>query len=185
MFAGEGAPCARRCYPYGAGALPAILDGFSRGSEAVRQLPESRVERRREPRAPRAFAFWVRPVGSHNRVSAWMLDVSTRGAAFLTAAEEAPRVGERIELEEMLTTDRMVREGADALPGHARVVRHDPSEGITQRVAVQFEADAQEPLGGGREKLVAASLPLARAAAVPPPLPLAPSRIVLPCPPRA
>jgi hypothetical protein len=72
-----------------------------------------------------------------------MLDVSTRGAAFLTAAPESPPVGARIELLEMQTPDRVVREGAGPLPRFARVLRHDEANGVTQRVAVQFEADAR------------------------------------------
>jgi hypothetical protein len=101
------------------------------------------LERRSEPRYPKAFAFWVRPLGTMQRTSAWMLDMSTRGAAFLTATDEAPLVGARIEFIEMQTPDRMVREDAGPLPRFARVLRHDGASGLTRRVAVQFEADAR------------------------------------------
>jgi hypothetical protein len=77
------------------------------------------------------------------RTSAWMLDMSTRGAAFLTATAAAPSVETRIELIEMQTPDRMVREDAGPLPRFARVVRHDDASGLTRRIAVQFEADTR------------------------------------------
>lgn len=69
--------------------------------------------------------------------------MSTRGAAFLTATDEAPLVGARIEFIEMQTPDRMVREDAGPLPRFARVLRHDGASGLTRRIAVQFEADTR------------------------------------------
>lgn len=101
------------------------------------------VERRSEPRYPKAFAFWIRPTGALQRTSAWMLDLSTRGAAFLAPAAEVPALGARIELIEMLSPDRLVREGAGPLPPFARVLRHDDAQGVTRRVAVRFETDAR------------------------------------------
>lgn len=107
------------------------------------QRPSTWVERRSEPRYPKAFAFWIRPLGALQRTSAWMLDLSTRGAAFLAPAAEVPAVGARIELIEMLSPDRLVREGAGPLPPFARVLRHDDAQGVTRRVAVRFETDAR------------------------------------------
>lgn len=110
------------------------------------QEANNRPERRRHPRQPQAFAFWIRPEHSDGRISAWMLDVSAEGAAFLTSAGKAPAVGERVELIEMLTRDRTVREAACPLPAYARVTRHDDSDGVVRRVAARFEADQPAPL---------------------------------------
>ncbi len=108
-------------------------------SRSLRYIGAPR-ERRREPRQPKAFAFWIcRPDG--RRHSAWMLDMAPSGAAFLVAADEAPPVGERIEFVEMQTTDRLVRDDAAPLPRGGRVLRHDPGDGLTRRVAVRLEAD--------------------------------------------
>ncbi|MCK4343586.1 MAG: PilZ domain-containing protein [Phycisphaerae bacterium] len=147
----------------------------------MRQHSPIQAERRRDPRQPQAFAFWIRPVSSPNRVSAWMLDVAAGGAAFLTAIDEAPPVGERVELLEMHTTDRMVREGAAPLPPFARVVRHDDSDGITRRVAVRFEADDEEPLEDIERKTTTACAPRCRVVpSLPPLVELEPgSRLVL------
>jgi len=109
----------------------------------VEQRVAVETERRRDPRIPRAFAFWLRPEHAARRVSGWMLDVSAGGAAFLTAAGEAPPVGVRVELSEMPTGDRVVREDAQPLPRFARVLRHDEPVGVTRRVAVRFEADVE------------------------------------------
>ncbi len=127
------------------------------------------IERRREPRVPKAFAFWVRRAGSEHRVSAWMLDMSNGGAAFLTGADETPPVGQRLELMEMQTVDRVVREDAQPLPAFARVLRHDGLEGATRRVAVRFESDEQTPLRRREEQTVVVSRPRWRVAPPPPP----------------
>lgn len=138
----------------------------------MRQRSWSGDERRREPRQPRAFAFWVRPLGQRRRISAWMLDMAPGGAAFLTAADEAPRIGQRVALVEMATADRLVREDAAPLPRRARVLRHDEGAGVTRRVAVRFEADARAPRRSARRGTVAAAR--SAPAAVPPgPGPLA------------
>lgn len=104
------------------------------------------TERRTDPRRPQAFAFWIRPAQGRSRTSAWMLNISAGGAAFLSPAANAPPVGQRIALAEMQTQDRLVREEAAPLPMFARVLRHDDSGGVTQRLAIRFEADEWEPL---------------------------------------
>lgn len=126
------------------------------------------VDRRKDPRHPAAFAFWIRNPRNDHRTSAWMLDISAGGAAFLTPAEETPPVGRRLELSEMSTIDRLVRDDAGPLPRYARVVRHDSSRGVTQRVAVRFEVDVRAPLtvAEQREVTAARSEP-----AIPPALP--------------
>lgn len=103
-------------------------------------------ERRRDPRLPQAFAFWIRRPVAEGRTSAWMLDMSAGGAAFLVGAEDAPLPGERVELTEMLAYDQDVREAPPAFPQFARVVRVDPTAGITRKVAIQFEAGTDLPL---------------------------------------
>jgi len=101
------------------------------------------ADRRREPRDPAAFAFWYEPAGGGLSRSGWMLDISEKGASFLAATTKAPRWGTRIRLKEMYSRDRLVRERTPTLPDTARVVRVEPPDGTTRRVAVQF--DAQPP----------------------------------------
>jgi hypothetical protein len=97
-----------------------------------------------------------------------MLDESTGGAAFLTAATEIPPLGARVELSEMPTNDRMVREGAGPLPQFARVIRHDAGDGLTRRVAVRFEADTSVRIGVPQQRTTTAAR---KAVAPTPPLP--------------
>jgi c-di-GMP-binding flagellar brake protein YcgR len=143
----------------------------------VRQPDEHFTERRRDPRQTKAFAFWIRPAGTQQRISAWMLDISAGGAAFLTAAAETPPVGQRLELVEMQTMDRMVREDAQPLPAYARVLRHDPVEGETRRVAVRFETDQQAPLARCERQTVVVSRSRPRMAPPPPPIAIPPLRM--------
>ena len=135
----------------------------------MRQPEPASIERRREPREPRGFAFWFRSDCDAERSSAWMLDVSTEGAALLTAVAQAPPVGQRIELLEMRAHDRLVREGSTPPARFARVLRHDEVVGITRRVAIRFESDVDTPLARPDQHLVSASLDRARVA---PSLPL-------------
>lgn len=137
----------------------------------MRQPEPSPVERRREPRAPKAFAFWFRAECSATRTSAWMLDVSTEGAAILTAAAEVPPVGQRVELLEMPARDRLVREDSAPPARFARVLRHDDVEGLTRRVALKFESDVRTPRTQPDQRLASASLDRSRVAPPPPPTP--------------
>ena len=131
-------------------------------------------DRRSDPRQPMAFAFWIRPVGSAARHSAWLLDVSAGGAACLVPADQVPAVGRRVEFVEMPTIDPLVRAGTLLLPAFARVLRHDEQEGLTRRVAVRFETDAQAPLDTRRDRAALARRPRVRAALpAPPPVPAA------------
>lgn len=109
----------------------------------MEQSERSYEERRRDPRRPMAFSFWFRPTASTEHSSAWMLNTSAGGAAFLTVAGDAPDVGERLELTEMYSANRLVREKTPQLPSYARVVRVDDTHGATRRVAVQFESDIE------------------------------------------
>ena len=109
-------------------------------------------ERRRHPRRPAAYAFWVQRSQAQQRSGAWMLNISSGGAAFLTAAEHAPRVGERLKLAEMYSAGRLVREGALPLPPVARVIRMDDSEGATRRVAVRFVSEIDSRLQAHRHR---------------------------------
>jgi hypothetical protein len=97
-----------------------------------------------------AFGFWFRPPGREWPAAAWMLNLSARGAAFLAAAEHAPGVGEWLELGEMHSANRSVREAAVPLPSHARVLRVDDPDTPTRRIAVQFETGVSETLGPDR-----------------------------------
>ncbi|GEM_PF-1677104 len=130
-----------------------------------------RIERRRQPRQTKAFAFWFRRPDGEQRSSGWMLDMSAGGAAFLTTPEEVPPVGERIELIEMQTSHPVVREDAAPLPPFARVLRHDDPEGALRRVAVRFETDARACPGQPEAQgaVAARPRPVCRSL-VPPPL---------------
>ncbi len=134
------------------------------------QLLGQVTERRKDPRFPRAFAFWFRHEGRPQRISAWMLNVSAGGAAFLTPADQVPPVGQRIELIEMPTTDPMVREDAGTLPRAARVLRHDPGDGPTRKVAVRFESDTPDPLAVDRVSTVPVTRPPPEFVRTPPPV---------------
>ena len=144
------------------------------------QLTQPLVDRRRDPRQPKAFSLWLRPRGSYQRISAWMLDVSAGGAAMLPPADSVPPLGVRVELSEMHTTDPLVRAGAGPLPRFARVIRHDRAEGLTRRIAVQFEAQAEDGLAGHNQQAALASQPRAQTLPTPPPVAAANSGIVLP-----
>lgn len=137
------------------------------------QCASASVERRSEPRYPKAFAFWIRLASGRRRTSGWMLDISTRGAAFLTPATEAPPVGARIELIEMQSSDRVVREGACPLPQFARVLRHDETRGVTCRVAARLEADSDAETDVGRYRIATMACPHLPTTPplVPPPIP--------------
>jgi hypothetical protein len=79
-----------------------------------------------------------------------MLNQSANGAAFLTATGEAPRVGEELELTGWHNAFAQPGEPnpneRSLLPQSARVVRLDEPQGMTQRVAVQYElAPAMDP----------------------------------------
>ncbi len=117
------------------------------------------AERRRDHREPKAFALWLRSERDVRCVSAWMLDLSAGGAALLTPFENAPPVGDRIQLLEMQTHDPLVRDGAPPLPLMARVLRHDDSRGLTRRIAVRFEAEHAAPLSDHEAVPVAVSRP--------------------------
>lgn len=99
-----------------------------------------------------------------------MLDVCVEGAAFLTSASEAPEIGERVELIEMPTRDRMVREGAGPLPRYARVLRHDEQMGLTRRIAVKFEAEQRVGLDSKNAQGITREVPLPKSGLLPPPL---------------
>ncbi len=128
------------------------------------------TERRRDPREPKSFAFWIRRLETMRRTSAWMLDMSRGGAAFMVESNEAPPIGERVELIEMLTADREVREGGMPLPRFARVLRHDCADEPTQKVAVRFETDAEVALDELVARRAQAFRLKSRIAPVPPPV---------------
>ena len=103
-----------------------------------------------------------------------MTDVSASGASFLTSADRAPSVGDRIQLVEMFSQDRLVREENLRLPASARVVRIDPASGVTLQVAVRFEAGVSAGLPIGHPGRFVAECPEQRAAPASPPPPLSP-----------
>jgi hypothetical protein len=136
----------------------------------VPQLPAPFPDRRSEPRSPAAFAFWYRAADEQNWHSAWMLNTCTGGAAFLTAADEAPRIGQRLLLREMHCPDRFVRDGCPPLPASARVLRIDDQDGPTRRVAVRFEADVSAELEQRRCQQCSTSRRQGKSTPPPPPL---------------
>ena len=130
-------------------------------------------ERRREPRQAKAFAFWIRRRNGE-RSSAWMLDMATSGAAFLVPADQLPAVGERLELLEMPIADPLVREDAGPLPRAAVVLRLDPGDGPTRRVAARFECPVGASDNTPRERVTSIARPPIRTRRPPPPVPADP-----------
>lgn len=135
----------------------------------MRQPSQAKPERRSEPRQPKAFALWLRPDGSPQPISAWMLDACSGGAAVLTGVDRVPAVGRRLELLEMPSGDPTVREQGGQLPRFARVLRHDDSDGMVRRVALRFEADGDVPRQDSAHRALVATCPQAPAARPPPP----------------
>jgi hypothetical protein len=148
----------------------------------VQQPALPRSERRRDPRQPKSFAFWLRAEGGGDPVSAWMLNMSTGGAAFLTPAGQAPAVGTRITFLEMPTGDRIVREDAAPLPSAARVLRHEDGGGVTCKVAVRFESGARARRPGRTCRAARNACTGVRYALVPPPVPASELPVVVPLP---
>jgi hypothetical protein len=165
--------------PQRAGSL-LPLGSYLRATTAMSQPSMIQPERRSEPRRPAAFGFWFqRP--QTDRAAAWMLNLSARGAAFLAAADDVPRVGEQLKLAEMHSAKRSVREAAEALPAFARVLRVDDPGAPTRRVAVRLEADTADSLAVRPSGQIAAwrSAPRARTRGEPfldPPAPDDPTR---------
>jgi hypothetical protein len=96
-----------------------------------------------------AFTFSYRRLDTGTQASAWMLDRSAEEAAFLTAAGNAPEVGEYLELTEMepgslFATERPAA-GRPHLPRFGRVVRLYGAQGTTRRVTIRFEPRPSAP----------------------------------------
>ncbi len=141
---------------------------YLKGTGSVTQGGKTSRDRRHAPRHLAAFSFWFRPTGGRERFSGWMLNLSNSGAAFLTATEHAPAVGDQVELLPMYSQDRLVREESPALPLVGRVVRLDCDDGTTRRVALHFPAQVPARLLWGRTDNAAVARPISR---LPAPLP--------------
>ena len=139
-------------------------------SQAPRPIPE----RRRECRRPTAFAFWFERRPRAERASGWMLESAASSASFLTAASAAPALGARLQLVEMFSRDRLVREDGPELPRFARVVRVEEPDGATRRVAVRFEAESPARTAARQSDRSAATCSREPAVSAPPPPPLVP-----------
>lgn len=96
-------------------------------------------ERRQHARFPESFAFWFQRPESDEPDAAFMLNISAGGAAFLAASDVVPKIGDRIRLSEMFSTDRAIQDQALRLPLAARVLRVDDPNARVRRVAIQFE----------------------------------------------
>jgi hypothetical protein len=110
----------------------------------MRQSAQRLAERRSEAQQTGTFTFWFRRPQSAKPAGAWMLAQSREEAAFLTAAHDAPRVGEQLELSESCEANRAVRAvprgSASHLPRFGRVVCLDDPQGVTRRVAIRFDS---------------------------------------------
>ncbi len=105
-----------------------------------------------------------------------MLNVSTGGAAFLTATDHAPPLGTLIQLKEMFSRDQTVREVNPPLPPFARVLRVEHDDyGTTRRVAIRFEADVPDALPSLQRGQFVASCSGLRVPLVPPALMMEPA----------
>lgn len=109
-----------------------------------------RGERRGDSRRPAAFSFEFRRPGDAIGHMGWMVNLSDRGALFVTAHHDLPDVGEELVLHSeglsppAYITDplrpRLEPRGALRLPPTARVVRIEPDPGVAKRVAIEFDA---------------------------------------------
>jgi hypothetical protein len=109
----------------------------------MKQATQRVAERRTVEQQAGSFTFWFRRPQATKQVGAWMLAQSASEAAFLTAARDAPRIGEQLELTDLGTTSLTIPQAppqhSPHLPKFGRVVRLDKPQGVTRRVAIQFE----------------------------------------------
>jgi hypothetical protein len=117
------------------------------------------AQRRSDDHQTGTFTFWFRRPHAAKAVGAWMLDQSNEEAAFLTTAGDAPRVGEQLELtaacESGFRSTEYPHGPGSRLPRFGRVVRLDDPQGVTQRVAIRFEAQPWPPQAEASESLPA------------------------------
>ncbi len=95
------------------------------------------VNRLSADRRNQAFTFWYRRQYGDRHVGAWMLERDEHQARFITSAEQAPRVGETLELTEPVDAAAAGSPTAH-LPRYGRVIGLD-NLGQTRRVAIRFE----------------------------------------------
>jgi len=109
----------------------------------MKQAVQRVAERRDSQHQSGSFTFWFRRPHARRQVGAWMLNQGDGEAAFLTSARDAPRIGETLELTELCktspTTPEPVPQELAYLPKFGRVVRLDRPQGVTRRVAIQFD----------------------------------------------
>jgi hypothetical protein len=103
------------------------------------QSTQRAIERRTGRRESAAFAMRYHRDGGEAWTGAWVVDLSPSGAAFLAMDENAPQVGDQLELDEFAQRDPGMPQAGSALPRRARVTRIDDLPGLTRKIAVAFE----------------------------------------------
>lgn len=94
------------------------------------------IERRGTNRKPAAFTLQYHRAGEEKWRGGWTVDMSSGGAAFLTADESAPAIDEEVEI---LAQQPLVAASVKApTPLLGRVTRVEDQNGVTRKVAVTF-----------------------------------------------
>jgi hypothetical protein len=101
------------------------------------------IERRGGRREAAAFSARYHRDGRDAWTGAWVVDLSPTGAAFLAMDENAPAVGDELELTDFVENDRGPTPNHSALPRRARVRRIDDLPGLAHKIAVEFEPSAE------------------------------------------
>jgi len=121
---------------------PVNLSTVSAG-KTMTQPRQSVAQRRTSPTDSGAFSFSYLRSDDAAPVSAWMLKRGEEEAAFLTPTSEAPRVGERLVLNQPEYAEHSrssTTAHADTLlPRFGRVIRLGALEGAARRIAIRFE----------------------------------------------
>lgn len=100
------------------------------------------IERRSGRRESAAFSMRYHRDGGDSWTGAWVVDLSPSGAAFLAMDEDAPQVGDQLELGDFAESDRSAPPIGKAIPRRARVTRIDDLPGLARKIAVAFDASA-------------------------------------------
>lgn len=104
------------------------------------------IDRRSERRRAAAGAIWLHGEPAGRAVSAWLMNESAGGACVLVAAEDVERLSRRVRLQEMPCNETRAARATASLPGEAIVLRIEPGEGVTRRIALAFPAGRPAPL---------------------------------------
>lgn len=109
------------------------------------------ADRRSERRRAAVGVVWLRSEPAGRAISAWLMNESAGGACVLVAAEDAGRLSQQVHLQEMPSPETRLARANAALPEKAIVLRIEPGEGVTRRIALGFLAGRSAPLRASPE----------------------------------